>query len=1093
MNTANNTFTGKTIIQGGTVLTGGAAYLSNAGSPGVFGAPPAGLDATIDLHNGVTLQSNGSSPRVNQSTDRPLNLAGTGAGTVSIRYGDNDAGLTFGAVTATGTGPKTLALYTGNTGSGDREAIIFTGAIADSSTDGSPTSLNVTFNTQGSPNWVSLSGVNTFTGPITLSQINGTANGVLVVGGVRAPQSGANTIGTGKLGNGNYPGAISLAARTVLEYDSTAAQTLAGAISGVGALQLTGSGTVTLSGANTYSGNTTVNSGCSLVLDPAGSMNFVLGNATNNKITGAGTATLNGSFTIDTSAVTVYTGSWTLADITTKNYGGTFGVTGFTGPVGTVFTKVDGVSRTWTFDTSTSVLTVASPGLITAFSVSLSGGSASVIDHVAKTIHMSVPSGTALNSLAPTYTLSSGTCDHDNGITAYDFTSPVTYQVTAGATVNNYVVTVSTTPVPLLGLKVWLKADAINNADTAQVDVSGKIVKWMDQSGNGNNATPLTSSQPAPTYLASTLNGQPVLRFTQTGDGTGSRLYLGDLSAQFSVAASGSSVFAAATIGTPATPTDGRYNLFGNRANDDRWVANTWVESSPGSFRGGRTSLPYASVPQTGSHIFSMESSSSAYRAVIDGTQIGSVGGDYNSGSGANWNIGNSAAGNGQQLNGDIPELILYNRVLSTAEANAVGYYLATKYGVSSKYVNPNPTAPENLQAIAGDAQVSLTWTTYLGATSYNVKRSATPGGPYSLVGTPTETSFTDSPLANGTPYYYVVSAVASSESPDSTEASATPTGVNATLSTVVTSPPTLWADGIDSSTITVTLVNSSSTPVANKIVSLAQTTGSGATITTVTGTTGADGKAIFTVASTTIGTAVFTATDVTDSNLEITQTATVSFADPASLLAINVNFTGGTAETQSALSGPAGGLGTTWNQFMGPNSPGVVLDAIGPATTVTLTSNFGMPDTFDQTVIDLPMLRGSMSNFGKGVDDTNVTINGLKAGRFYDIWLVTLRNQPYGSDGTEQYVGWWSTINATTSPNNQLVDAVGPTINTTTFVAGYNYVLFQNVKANGSGQIVFTGVAGHLLDGSDNNHRHGLNGLQIKELPPSGTVISIF
>ena len=38
------------------------------------------------------------------------------------------------------------------------------------------------------------------------------------------------------------------------------------------------------------------------------------------------------------------------------------------------------------------------------------------------------------------------------------------------------------------------------------------------------------------------------------------------------------------------TPTyDGRYNLFGNRNNDERWVANTWNESRPGSFRGGRS------------------------------------------------------------------------------------------------------------------------------------------------------------------------------------------------------------------------------------------------------------------------------------------------------------------------------------------------------------------------------------------------------------------------------------------------------------------------------------------------------------------------
>ena len=57
-----NSYTGKTIVQGGTLATAlGACYLSNAGVAGVFGAPT-GPAATIDLHNGVVLQNNGSQP-----------------------------------------------------------------------------------------------------------------------------------------------------------------------------------------------------------------------------------------------------------------------------------------------------------------------------------------------------------------------------------------------------------------------------------------------------------------------------------------------------------------------------------------------------------------------------------------------------------------------------------------------------------------------------------------------------------------------------------------------------------------------------------------------------------------------------------------------------------------------------------------------------------------------------------------------------------------------------------------------------------------------------------------------------------------------
>src|SRR5208282_1657966 len=88
----------------------------------------------------------------------------------------------------------------------------------------------------------------------------------------------------------------------------------------------------------------------------------------------------------------------------------------------------------------------------------------------------------------------------------------------------------------------------------------------------------------------------------------------------------------------------------------------------------------------------------------------------------------------------------------------------------------PPPSAPTGLVATAGNAQVMLTWTASTGASSYNVKRSTTNGGPYSTVNSPTVTNYTDSGLTNGTTYYYVVTAVNSSgESGPSSQASATP------------------------------------------------------------------------------------------------------------------------------------------------------------------------------------------------------------------------------------------------------------------------------------------------------------------------------
>lgn len=86
------------------------------------------------------------------------------------------------------------------------------------------------------------------------------------------------------------------------------------------------------------------------------------------------------------------------------------------------------------------------------------------------------------------------------------------------------------------------------------------------------------------------------------------------------------------------------------------------------------------------------------------------------------------------------------------------------------------PAAPRGLAATAGNAQVSLTWTASSGAANYNVKRSATSGGPYTQLASSRSTSYTDTGLTNGTKYFYVVSALNSAgESADSAEANATP------------------------------------------------------------------------------------------------------------------------------------------------------------------------------------------------------------------------------------------------------------------------------------------------------------------------------
>jgi len=134
------------------------------------------------------------------------------------------------------------------------------------------------------------------------------------------------------------------------------------------------------------------------------------------------------------------------------------------------------------------------------------------------------------------------------------------------------------------------------------------------------------------------------------------------------------------------------------------------------------------------------------------------------------------------------------------------------------------PAAPTGLTAVAGDASVSLDWAdnSESDLAGYDVYRSTTSGGPYAKVnsGLVPTSSYGDSGLVNGTPYYYVVRAVDTSAnaSASSNQASATPTAPAAGTSVSLTSSS---ANNGSSWTASVTTtVTSNGSPVSGVVVS---------------------------------------------------------------------------------------------------------------------------------------------------------------------------------------------------------------------------------------------------------------------------------
>jgi polysaccharide biosynthesis protein PslG len=175
------------------------------------------------------------------------------------------------------------------------------------------------------------------------------------------------------------------------------------------------------------------------------------------------------------------------------------------------------------------------------------------------------------------------------------------------------------------------------------------------------------------------------------------------------------------------------------------------------------------------------------------------------------------------------------------------------------------PAMPGNLTALAGNAQVTLAWSGSNGATSYRVKRALTGGGPYAQLATTSNIGYVDTPVTNGTTYFYTVSAVGSAgESADSTQVSARPleptSSPTPTVTSIVISP------AVASLTISGTV----------SFTAVVQGTVSDKTVTWKALLGGINSAGIYT-APATAGTDTVTATSVADSGKFASATITIT------------------------------------------------------------------------------------------------------------------------------------------------------------------------------------------------------------------------
>ncbi|QQE12597.1 autotransporter-associated beta strand repeat-containing protein [Planctomycetota bacterium] len=295
-----NTYTGGTIINGGTLQLGSAG--DNLGLKGSIQGNVVN-NATFAFYRNNDLTFAGvisGTGQVIKKGSGTLTLSGvnTYSGGTTLTEG----GITVGSVTALGDGTLTVSgasvlsagassitldnaitLNAGLTISGDND-LTLTKVISDGTSSGALAKTGA--------GTLILSGTNTYTGGTTLSaggltvgDDDALGDGSLTVGGASELSAGASSV---TLGN-----AVTL--NDDLTISGTNDLTLDGVISdgaSIGSLTKTGSGTLTLTGTNTYTGGTTLSGGTVDISGNSNAFGSVDGNGDYGTVTVTGDATI---------------------------------------------------------------------------------------------------------------------------------------------------------------------------------------------------------------------------------------------------------------------------------------------------------------------------------------------------------------------------------------------------------------------------------------------------------------------------------------------------------------------------------------------------------------------------------------------------------------------------------------------------------------------------------------------------------------------------------------------------------------------------------------------------------------------------------
>lgn len=231
-------------------------------------------------------------------------------------------------------------------------------------------------------------------------------------------------------------------------------------------------------------------------------------------------------------------------------------------------------------------------------------------------------------------------------------------------------------PDSVSGLKLWLKADGVLWQDAARTTPatadSAPVGCWDDASGVGNHFTQATAGN-RPLLRTAIVNGHPVIRFDGSNDTLLTTTATGLDSASFTQLAvvKKSAAGSMDILGTGSSAGSGNTEWFFASDNPRLDQENVAV-SVTGTAAMGTTTFKAIGV---------CHDASGVPFAFMSGV-TGGTGTVRSFNAGPNGWVGSERA-LAQFLNGDIAEIVRYNRALTLAEINVVGQYFATRYAIA--------------------------------------------------------------------------------------------------------------------------------------------------------------------------------------------------------------------------------------------------------------------------------------------------------------------------------------------------------------------------------------------------------------------------